>query len=344
MNKKLHNNLKKIGKALLMPCIIYVLFALSSGFRFGSRPVMVSIARQIVQPCLFAYGIYCNMALGMWDFSAGATLLLSAIIGGNVSLALGWGVFGLMLFSMLTAIFINLITSLIQHIMRLPSIIVSLGLVMIYETIGCLIFEGKGVNLLSIRRQTVLGQSPYCFIILAVFMALFYVVFNHTTFGYHIRSLGNGGELARNIGINELTTKLGCAAFGGIFLGISAAVMACLQNSAASKTNLESVTLVFDVIMAVLIASYLARYCNITFAIAIGVLSMKMLAAGLLALGLNSTMQNVATGLFMLIFMGITSNQDKFAIRKDIRRRAKEAEAKRYADSIARTDRAGIRR
>ncbi len=272
MKKSLRGKLKNGFMSLLLPLIIYCVFTLVSGFRFGRLPVMLSIARQIVQTGLFAYAIYCNMAMGMWDFSAGATVLLAAIIGGRASLAAGFGIWGLILFAILTAVCINLLTMTVQHIMKLPSIIVSLGLVMLYETAGSLLFHG---------------------------------------------------ELAKNIGVNELRTKLGTAVFGGVFLGISAAVMACLQNSAAPKTNLESVTLVFDVIMAVLIASYLARYCNITFAILIGVLSMKMLAAGLLSIGLNSTMQNVATGLFMLLFVGITSNQEKLTEHKRMRERAR---------------------
>ena len=323
MRKSLQEKLKNILRSLLLPLIIYCVFTIVSGFRFGKLPVMLSIARQIVQTSLFAYGIYCNMAMGMWDFSAGATVILAAIIGGRISLAMGFGIWGLILFAVLTAICINLLTITIQHIMKLPSIIVSLGLVMIYETVSSLIFEGKGVNLLAIREETVLGKSPYCFIVLGISMILFYIVLCHTTFGYHVRALGSSGVLAKNIGVNELYTKLGTAVFGGVFLGISAAVMACQQNSAAPKTNLESVTLVFNVIMAVLIAFYLVRYCNITFAIIIGVLSMKMLAAGLLSIGLNSTMQDVATGLFMLTFIGITSNQDKLAARKRMRERTR---------------------
>lgn len=326
-NKKIY--FSNIWKSLLLPLMLYVVLTLASGFRFGRASVMLAIARQTVQPCLFAYAIYCNMVLGMWDFSAGAAIVLSAIIGGRITLALGTGVWGLLLFCMLTAIALNFITILTQHFMRIPSIIISLGLVMIYETAGALLFNGEGVNLLAIRTETVLGKSPYCFAVLAVFMVLFYMVYHHTVFGYRVRALGNGGELAKNIGVNELHTKLQVAIFGGIFLGASATVMACLQNSAAPKTNMDSAVLVFDVIMAVLIASYLTRYCSITFAILIGVFCMKMLATGLLAMGLNSTLQNVATGLFMLIFVGITSNQDRLAVRKNIRERARAAEEKR---------------
>lgn len=325
--KKNLDILNRIGKSLLLPVIIYIVLTVISGFQFGKPVVMLSIARQIVQPSLFAFGIYCNMVLGMWDLSAGAALLLSAIIGGQLTLVLNMGLFGLIFFSIIAAIAINIVTIIIQHFMKIPSIIVSLGLVMIYETIGSMLFGGNGVRLLSIRSQTILGKSPYCFIVLIAAMIVFHFIYNHTSFGYHVRALGQGETLAKNIGINEFKTRISCAIFGGLFIGLSAAVYACLQNAVAPKANMESAMLVFDVIMSILIASSLTRYCNITFAVIIGVLSLKMLAAGLIAMGLNSAMQNVATGLFMLIFIGINGNQERIRIKKEIEERAKKAAA-----------------
>lgn len=329
MKKRIGQYAGRTMKSLILPLTVYLFFALTSGFRFGSINTLVSIARQTVQTVIIAYAIYNTMALGMWDFSAGANLLLAGIIGGQATLAAGTGLWGLILFSILTAVAINLLSMLVQHLLQLPSMIVTLGLTMIYETVGCLIFDGKGVNLLPMRTETVLGKSPYCFFVLLICAAVFYVAHNHTLFGYRIRSLGQGGGLATSIGVSELKTKLMAAAFGGVFLGIAAAVMACQQNSAMPKSGLESVGVVFDVIMGVLIGASLTKYCDITVALAIGVFTMKMLATGLLSLGLSATLQNVATGMFMLLFISIVSNQDKLSARKAIQQRAKAAIAKR---------------
>ena len=58
MKKSLRGKLKNGFMSLLLPLIIYCVFTLVSGFRFGRLPVMLSIARQIVQTGLFAYAIY----------------------------------------------------------------------------------------------------------------------------------------------------------------------------------------------------------------------------------------------------------------------------------------------
>lgn len=329
MKNKVKNASSRVFNSLLLTLVVYVFFVVASGFQFGSGKVLLSVARQTVQPCLMAYALYLSMSLGMWDFGTGAELILSAIIGGQLTLKLGLGAGGLVLFCLLICIALNLISILIQHFMKLPSIIVTLGLALIIETIGCVIYDGKGVNLISIRSQTVLGKSPYCFIILGIAALIFIVVYNRMEIGYHIRALGNGGELATNLGVSELKVKMEAAFVGGIFLGLSAAVYACVQNSAAPKSGLESVNFVFDVLMSVLIAYHIMKYCNAAIALIIGVFTMKLLVAGLIAVGLNATLQNVATGLFVLIFMGITNNQDRIYEKRRLRRRAEIAKQHR---------------
>ena len=39
---------------------------------------------------------------------------------------------------------------------------------------------------------------------------------------------------------------------------------------------------------------------------------MKMLSAGLIAIGLNSNLQSIAQGIFLMIFIGLSSNKDRF--------------------------------
>ena len=80
--------------------------------------------------------------------------------------------------------------------------------------------------------------------------------------------------------------------------------------------------------MGVFLGRYLARYCDLTIGTALGAFTMKMLGAGLLALGLDSQLQQVVTGAFLLIFIGISQNQNKVFERIEIRKRANAALAK----------------
>ena len=48
----------------------------------------------------------------------------------------------------------------------------------------------------------------------------------------------------------------------------------------------------------------------------LGVFSMTMINSGLIAMGLPGTLQQVVTGLFMILFMVVSINKDKLTFRK----------------------------
>ncbi|MNI67627.1 hypothetical protein D3C73_1232700 [compost metagenome] len=61
----------------------------------------------------------------------------------------------------------------------------------------------------------------------------------------------------------------------------------------------------------VLVGLYLARFSNIPLGIFAGALGMNALSYGMVILGIDSSMQTVNLGVFIVAFMGYTSNQEK---------------------------------
>ena len=65
----------------------------------------------------------------------------------------------------------------------------------------------------------------------------------------------------------------------------------------------------------------LQRYCNILIGIFIGNFVLNMLTTGLMNMGLSSSLQDTASGIFLLIIMIFTYNSqrvlDYFAVRKE---------------------------
>ena len=84
----------------------------------------------------------------------------------------------------------------------------------------------------------------------------------------------------------------------------------------------------FEAIPPVFIGFFLMKYTNLTTGVIIGTLTMKLLTAGMLAVGIPSAMQNVGVGLFLLIFMVITHNQSKFYDMRKARGRVAAVTAK----------------
>jgi ribose transport system permease protein len=75
---------------------------------------------------------------------------------------------------------------------------------------------------------------------------------------------------------------------------------------------MSSLSYVFNSLLAVTIAQFISKYCGQVLATIIGTFTMKMLASGLLGMGISATWQNVCIGIFLLIFIAYSTNQQRF--------------------------------
>lgn len=329
MGTKIKNYGGRTLKSLLLPVLVYLAFLLIGGGRFGTGAGLITIARQSVAPILIALAITCNMTIGMWDFSAGAVVVFAAIIGGNLANITGWGIAGLLLFSVITALLMTTLTGFLYTTMRVPSMVLTIGLVLVYETFPYLVFDGGGA--LISGKLTALALSPWCFIVLGIMFLFFYIAFNYTTFGHNVRALGGNQAIAQNVGLNPMRIKFISFIFGGIFLGVAAVIQISTKGMIKPGASMSSIVMVFDAMMGIFIAMFLSRFCNMAIGVVIGTFTMKMLSAGLVAVGLSTTVRDITTGLFLLILLCISSNQGRIAAWRTKRARAQAANKAYYA-------------
>ena len=99
MPSKMKNLLVRALKTLVFPACVCLFFAIATrGKLFTSRSILV-ILRQSVLPAVVIMAMMPNLTLGMMDFSIGAVVIASAIIGGNLMNMTGTGIPGLLVFS-----------------------------------------------------------------------------------------------------------------------------------------------------------------------------------------------------------------------------------------------------
>lgn len=311
-------------KSILLPVIVYLIFFILSGGRFGKPASILAVMRQTVFPVLLAFGVTCNMTMGMWDFSSGAVAIASAIIGCNLAILTGTGVFGIFLFCVLTALILTTFTGFLYTRMNIPALVLTIGLCMLYESIPRVVF-GK---LKLPQKYSFLNQPPYCFIVLVVVAIVLYIVYNKTVFGANVRAIGANQPVAVDIGIDLKKVKMCSYMFGGALIGVSGAMYAVANIIVTPSTSLSSLGIVFDAIMGVFIAFFLERYCNLVFGVIIGAFTMKLLSAELVAIGLSSNMRDVVTGFFLLALLCLSANQAKISQIRTNRNIRKAALAK----------------
>lgn len=325
MNVKVKRYVVDILKTLALPVLVMALFAVLTGGRSLTTRMLLVTARQSVMPIIISMALMGNMKLGMWDFSAGGVVLSAAILGGNLMKMTNTGIPGLVVFCLLIGVAMATLTGYLNNKLRVPTLVVTIGLVLIYETIPRAIFPG-GVTIRA--KFTTLAASPYCFIILAIMFTGFYLMYNKTAYGHNIRALGGNHEIAKSAGLNAPRIIQTGFSISGIFLGIGAVIYVSTNGQLMTVTALGSVATIFEAMMGVFLAFFLSRFCNLAIALVVGTFTMTALTNGLVAMGLPATMRSITSGLFLLILLCISANQERILKWRADRQRAREIMAR----------------
>ena len=254
----------------------------------------------------------CNMLNDRWDFSMGIICVTTSFIASPIVTKFQLGSWGLLAICVIVATILCLINAGLYLLIRVPMLVISIGLLMVYETLNRVINDGKGAKLAG-NVYTLFGKAPWIYILAFVVFMVFLIIFTYTKFGYNVRALGNNQAIANNIGVNETKSVVLSYILCGVILGVAACVNASMKgNIEASSTFNNNMGMMFTAFPAVFIGLYLYRYTNITWGIFIGAVCISMMKAGVLALGLPSAVQDIGVGAFLFFFIALTTNQGRF--------------------------------
>lgn len=309
--KRKASRLLNTGKAIVLPVAVFLIFLLLTDGKFANEKLLITVARQTVLPMLIAMAMSSLMIMGMWDFSAGSVVFAAAIFGAKISQATDTGIPGIVVGAILVSLVLMSISGILYNLMKVPSLVLSMGLVMVYEVLPRLCFEAGTAEIPM--SQNTLSLSPWSFIIFAVMFVIFYVVLNHTTFGYNVHAIGANQIMAYNAGVNISSVKFKAYMLSGLFLGVAGALFMFQGIRVSAASMMASVGIIFDSMMGVFLAMVLRKYCGFPFGLLIGTFTMRMLGTGLISLGFSSTVRAVFTGLFLLVILVYAANQGRFS-------------------------------
>lgn len=315
-------------KTLIWPVAIYVLFFIlckifSPQAAFGTWKSVDGVIKQAILAGLIAMAMACNMINDRWDFSMGIICVCSSFISAPIAKALSAGILEgnkkstapswvLLLVCILVCMCLCLINALLYLILKVPALVISIGVMLVYETLVRIVNGGSGARMSGIN-YTLFGRSPWIYIIAIIVFLIFAFIYTFTKFGYNVRSLGNNQIIANNIGVNEKKNVILSYLLCGFILGVAAVVNVGLKgNIEASSTFNNNMGMMFQAFPAVFIGLYLSRYTNFMVGIFIGAFCIKMMTSGVLALGLPSAVQDIGVGAFLFFFIALTTNQGRF--------------------------------
>lgn len=301
--KNLTNKLPRLIP-LAIPVVLFVFFSIAAdGFGFQSLPIILN---QSLIPYVLSLGIFLQIMAGLFDLSVGTQMYTVGIFA--CALAQHFGGVGLIVGCIAGGILLGVIMGLIYTSLKISSMILSLGMVFVWEFLQWICFsEVSSVTLDSGIQQ--IGAAPYSYIFALVAMALFFVLYNYTSLGYQIRLVGNNEMTAASVGVKASKIKFLTFVCNGLFVGIAAILQSCYSGVMTYMGNMSSVFAVFKPIMIVMIAIAFLRFSsNMVYNLLCGILAITIIFNGLISLGLPSTYQTITLGVFLLIVLGVTGN------------------------------------
>lgn len=311
-SNKVLNFLKRFFLTILFPLVIYVVMYIivrSQGVTYFGltedmwRTVLVNTSMTSVA----ALAIWTQIKNGRFDFSGGATMVLAAIIAGNLAIDFELSPVAYLILCIVFGALLSTFTGLIYIYGRLPIMICTIGVALLYESITYLVYDAEGLNMMSNTRLTIFGRMPYILIILAIALIVFLVYCYLTVPGKRSKLLSNNQQASVNIGIKENKNVLQTFFMCGLLLGCAAAIYGS-NNTVAPQAGLSTA----DTLFSNIIPAYMGMFVGAASVDALGVvlasLGMAILNYGLSCIGLGAGgWQSIIIGTFMLAFYTLTA-------------------------------------
>ena len=261
-----------------------------------------------------AVGFFFVMVMGMFDFSIGANIMLSSIVGAVLASRFGLGYPGLILGCVLTGAIVGTLNGLFYVKLHIPSMIVTTGLALIYEAVASYIAGGQSATLPSDLRA--FGSMPGNLILAVIAFVVAYLLLNYTKIGTYTYAIGSDEFVAKNMGINVNKYKVLAFIISGAFFGVEAVLTISYGSSMVAETGMLSMSRNFYPTMGCFLGMAMKKYGIPIQAIIIGEFFLQIIYYGFVALGAPTAVNDVISGLALLIIVTLTTKVSKGEIVK----------------------------
>ena len=307
-SRNIQGMVRRILFTAALPAVVYLGLGCLRPDIYFQGSTFIMLFTQSISYTLVGWAMVFGMSVGLFDFSVGSRIILAGLAA--VHMSAFFGVPGFVLGAFAASLIMAALTGGVYAVFRIPSIITGFAALLIFESLAT-IYQ-KQFDVIVSDKIKVFGMAPGIYIVAAVVFAIVYLVFNHTKFGYQIKAIGGNEGVARSMGINSMRLKVMTYIIGGGFLAVAAMVKVGYAGTMMGVTSMQSMSQCFTPMMGVMIGMYLSS-CNPVVGVFIGELAITIVSSGLVALGIESRLQNVVVGIFLLAFIGMKENRGRLA-------------------------------
>ena len=297
---------------LAMVLFFYAVFKILTPGNFGSPANLYSYLQSSIIYSVGGCGLYFIVVMGLFDFAVGANIVLSSIVG--VILSQKFGYAGFIIGCLGCGTLIGFLIGTLYNQLNVPSMIVTVGLMLILECVAVIVAGGVKQTLPEELRF--FSGAPGNIILAGLAFLLMFFILNYTKIGTYCNAIGSNEFTAKNMGISVKKYKLIGFILLHFFVGIMAILTVSYGTTMTALTGMSTMSRNFQPLMGTFFGVAFRKYRIPISAIVIGEFIISIIFNGFVALGAPTTIQNVVTGAALLIIVTLTARGGKGSVVK----------------------------
>jgi ribose transport system permease protein len=260
---------------------------------------LLEVTRQASYVGIIAVGAVFVLSMGDVDLSVGSTFMLS-IMATGVAMRAGVNVWLSALVGIATGCLCGLVNGGLSVLLKIPTIIVTLGTMSIFRGLGLVLAQGRTVYgfptdgfLFTVIGERI-GPIPGSTVVFVLVVVLGHILYSRTPFGRRVCAIGSNLEAARFSGIRITRHRLMVMMLQGALAAVSGIVaLAFLETGDPSYGQGYEMLVVAAGIIG---GTSLAGGSGTVIGAFIGALIIAVIRNGLVLLGVTIYWTPVATG------------------------------------------------
>ncbi len=311
----MNNKLKRVIGTIAIPCIAFVvcqILCMAGGVSYFANAFSWKVfVRASASVMLTTFALHINLNSGRFDFSLGAISLLSSVISAQICIAAGLSVWMMLLISILAGFVLGVFSGIVYVVLRLPAIIVSLGVTLFYEGLAYVITDGYGVSFVTNTEYTSVGTIPFYLAVIAVGLVFMIIVFDFSRFGYEHKALMYGQKISVNTGLKEIPNAILTYGIAGMFMGVVGFISATNNGTIQMSLNFGSISVMFTAFFPMFAGGFIGRFSNDKLGYLLGAVTSAFVSLMYSRLNVDSSIQQIVTALILVGFVIFLSNEYK---------------------------------
>lgn len=314
-NRALRRVVKNVCMTLAWPTVCLAaasaLSAASGRALFQSADNLWVFLGTVLTTFIAMWALNTNLNSGRMDFALGATGILAALsasklLGGVISFNTPSGIALFILATTVLGMLIGLVGGLVYIVTRVPAIVSSLGMCLVFEGLAAII-EGRSGQI-KYRPSAALAarftsQPENILPILAAVIVVMSLIICYSRFGYNKNALVYNQKIAVDTGIGEVKSCVICYLLAGALIGLYEALTDLSSTYMNISVDLGSASTVFRNFLPIFIGSMMARYSNQLISSFSACVAATVLARGLDnagVIGITSPISSIITSVMIL--------------------------------------------